>query len=218
MSDYLSEEEQVERIKTWWQQNGTTLIVGVVLVVAGVVGYRWYESYSAEQAAAASDLYEDYVAASADVDDRAAVLEEIASKIPDSGYAVLARLDAGAKAFADDDIDGAIGHLSAALDAASGGPLDGLVRLRLARALQEAERTDEALAELRRVKGKGYESLAAELRGDILYSQGDRAGAAVAYRVAGDLTGEGEMRPLLQLKIDNTANSADSESDSSDAA
>lgn len=216
MSDYLSEEEQVERIKSWWQQNGTSLIVGVVLVVAGIVGYRWYGSYSAEQAAAASDLYEDYVAASAVEADRAAVLEEIGNKIPDSGYAVLAHLDSGAKAFAAGELDAAIGHLSNAVDAGKGSHLEGLARLRLARALQEAERTDEALAELGRVQGKGYESLAAELRGDILYGMDDRAGASTAYRVAADLTGEGEMRPLLQLKINNTADAAAAE-DASDA-
>ena len=199
MSDYLSEEEQVERLKSWWQQNGTFLISAVVLALAAVIGYRWFESHSAEQAAAASDLYEDYVAASADADDRAAVLDEIDSKIPDSGYAVLAHLDTAAKAFAADDVDAAIAGFNDALAAAKGGHLEGLVRLRLARALQQAERTDEALAELGQVKGKGYESLAAELRGDILYSMGDRSGAATAYRVAESLTGVGEMRSLLQL-------------------
>ena len=30
MSDYLSDEEQAERLKQWWDDNGTSLIVGPV--------------------------------------------------------------------------------------------------------------------------------------------------------------------------------------------
>ena len=31
MSSYLSEEEQVEALKKWWKDNGTSVIAGVVL-------------------------------------------------------------------------------------------------------------------------------------------------------------------------------------------
>ena len=45
MSDYLTDEEQVAKLKSWWDENGVSVIVTLVLVVAGVVGWRWYESY-----------------------------------------------------------------------------------------------------------------------------------------------------------------------------
>ena len=39
-----TEEEQVEALKKWWDDNGTQLLVGIVVVLAGVFGYRTWES------------------------------------------------------------------------------------------------------------------------------------------------------------------------------
>ena len=44
MSDYLSEEEQLERLQSWWKENGTMLLVGVAVVIGGFVGSRWARS------------------------------------------------------------------------------------------------------------------------------------------------------------------------------
>lgn len=203
MSDYLSEEEQVQALKTWWDDNGTSLIVGVVLVLAAVFGWRWYQGYNAEQAAAASDLYQDYLLAEEDA--RADVVAEIDSQIPGTSYQAFVKLTEARRALDGGDLDAAASELEAALDAAKGSYLDGLVRVRLARLYQQQGRTDDALAQLAQVKGDGYESQAAELRGDIHYAAGDRAEAAVAYRVAADLLAEGDARPLLELKLMNTA-------------
>lgn len=203
MSDYLSEEEQVQALKTWWDDNGTSLIVGVVLVLAAVFGWRWYQGYSADQAAAASDLYQDYLLAEEDA--RPDVVAEIDSQIPGTSYQAFVKLTEARRALDGGDLDAAVGELEAALVAAKGSYLDGLVRVRLARLYQQQGKTDEALAQLAQVKGDGYESQAAELRGDIHYAAGDRAEAAVAYRVAADLLPEGDARPLLELKLMNTA-------------
>ena len=53
MSDYLSDEEQVDRIKRWWSENGMIIVVGLVGAIIGVVGWNWYESRSEERSAAA---------------------------------------------------------------------------------------------------------------------------------------------------------------------
>lgn len=203
MSDYLSEEEQVQALKTWWGENGTSLIVGVALVLATVFGWRWYQGYSADQAASASDLYQDYLLAEEDA--RAEVVAEIDSQIPGTSYQAFVKLTEARRALDGGDLDAAIGELEAALDASKGSYLDGLVRVRLARLYQQQGKTDDALAQLALVKGEGYESQAAELRGDIHYAAGDRAEAAIAYEVASDLLAEGDARPLLELKLMNTA-------------
>ena len=46
MSDYLTEEEQVARIKRWWAENGKYVAVAIVLGIAGVFANNWYESYT----------------------------------------------------------------------------------------------------------------------------------------------------------------------------
>lgn len=203
MSDYLSEEEQVQALKTWWDENGTSLVVGVVLVLAATFGWRWYQGYSADQAAAASDLYQDYLLA--DEDARDEVVAEIDSQIPGTSYQAFVKLTEARRALDGGDLEAAVGELEDALAAAKGSYLDGLTRIRLARLYQQQGKTDAALAQLALVKGGGYESQAAELRGDIHYAAGDRAEAGVAYRVASDLLPEGDARPLLELKLMNTA-------------
>ncbi|MCR9279662.1 MAG: tetratricopeptide repeat protein [Pseudomonadaceae bacterium] len=203
MSDYLSEEEQVQALKTWWEENGTSLVVGVVLVLGSVFGWRWYQSYSADQAASASDLYQDYLLAEEDA--KPEVIAEIDSQIAGTSYQAFVKMTEARRALDGGDLDAAAGELEAALDAAKGSYLEGLVRVRLARLYQQQQRTDDALAQLALVKGAGYESQAAELRGDIHYAAGDREQAAVAYQVAADLLAEGDARPLLELKLMNTA-------------
>ena len=41
MSDYLSDEEQVERLKSWWSENGTFLLASVVVAVLGIAAVSY---------------------------------------------------------------------------------------------------------------------------------------------------------------------------------
>ena len=45
MSDYLSDEEQVERLKSWWSENGTSLLASLLVAVLGIAGWNYYGSY-----------------------------------------------------------------------------------------------------------------------------------------------------------------------------
>ena len=40
-----SEEEQVDKIKKWWDANGKQIIAGAVLGLAGVFGWNYYVDY-----------------------------------------------------------------------------------------------------------------------------------------------------------------------------
>ncbi len=57
MAENPTDEEQLARLRSWWEENGTALVVGLVLVVAAVVGWRWYEGYQEERLIEASELY-----------------------------------------------------------------------------------------------------------------------------------------------------------------
>ncbi len=54
---YDTDEEQIEAIKNWWEENGTMIIVGIVIVLAVLFGSRYWESSQASVAGAASDIY-----------------------------------------------------------------------------------------------------------------------------------------------------------------
>ncbi|MEW8396328.1 MAG: tetratricopeptide repeat protein, partial [Candidatus Thiodiazotropha sp.] len=40
MSEYQTEEEQVEAIKRWWKENGTSVIAGLVIGLGGIFGWQ----------------------------------------------------------------------------------------------------------------------------------------------------------------------------------
>ncbi len=63
MDVYKTEEEQVEAIKKWWQENGKSIIAGVVIGITAIFGWRAYDNHTAVQAEAASTLYEQMIGA-----------------------------------------------------------------------------------------------------------------------------------------------------------
>ena len=63
MSDYLTDEEQLDKLKKWWEDNGLMLVGAVVVSVAGVIGWNWYGERRDAAIASSSDLYVDYLRA-----------------------------------------------------------------------------------------------------------------------------------------------------------
>lgn len=208
MSDYLSEEEQLARLRNWWQQNGLALLIGVVLVVAAIVGWRWYQSAQAERIVTASDLYEEFLAAEPDA--RQALAEEVTATGDGTAYPAFVLLHQADAAMTDDDAVRAEELLRRAVDLASGGELADTARLRLARVLFDLDRGDDALAALGGIKGTGFLSLAAELKGDVHLARGERELAHQSYLTAQERLEAGEQRPVLEMKIADTADASDS--------
>ena len=58
MAELRTEEEQLEAIKRWWKENGTSLIAGVAIAAAGVFGWNTWQDYQANKAEAASMRYQ----------------------------------------------------------------------------------------------------------------------------------------------------------------
>ena len=204
MSDYLSDEEQIDALKRWWQTNGTFLIVGVVVAILAVVGWRFYQAQVAEQVAVSSDLYESYLEEEAGSDARAAIVEELATQFPGSTYHAFAVLFEANAAVEAGDLDAAAGLLADVAESAEEAEMRDLARVRLARVLHQLDRTDEALTALTDVKGEGFRAQVAELRGDLHVITGERDLAFQAYEAAMEGVENEAERPLLKMKLDNT--------------
>jgi len=198
---HLTEEEQSERLKQWWRENGVSVVVGVVLGVAVIVGVNYWRTYKAEQAETASSLYMQMVdAGGSGAGDIGRRLIEDYSNTPYAGKAalVMARTE-----FENGDRDAAISHLGWAIDNASD-PADRTVaRLRLARVLLdsgELERMRELLSEL---EVGGYESEYRELLGDLAMARGDPETARAEYDSALEhLPEQSGFVEMLNLKLD----------------
>ena len=57
MNEYETEEQQVEALKRWWKENGASLIIGLVVGVSGLFGWRYYVEQDNAHAVQASDMY-----------------------------------------------------------------------------------------------------------------------------------------------------------------
>ncbi|UYG07316.1 YfgM family protein [Halomonas sp. M4R1S46] len=211
MAELRTEEEQLEAIKRWWKENGTSLILGAVIAAAGVFGWKAWQDYQAGQAEAASQRYQQLLTLSGqDALDEAArrqadgLVTTLTEDHGDSLYADLARLLDARLAVQAGDTAAARTALEGLIAESPRPYLQGLARLRLAR-LQLAD--DAAEAALATLDGEIPAPLAAQradIRGDAHLMLGDREAARAAWREALSLS-EASDQPLygVQLKLDD---------------
>jgi predicted negative regulator of RcsB-dependent stress response len=203
VSDYLTYEEQLDKLRKWWEENGLMLAGAVVLSVAGVIGWNWYGERQAATVAGSSDLYVDYLRAEGA--ERETIEATLASEYPDSVYRVFILLRNGQSEAEDENPEGALAALTEALSIVDDDKLADVIRIRIARVEQELDRSDAALSILSQVRSLGLRSHVQELKGDIHMARGERALAHEAYSAALEEAGQDAQRPLLQLKVADTA-------------
>lgn len=208
MDVYDSEQEQIEAIKKWWKENGVAILLGLVLGLGGVFGWRWWVGYQDQRAVDASGLYESALAALAKggAEQTRELADRLAADYADTPYAVLAAFAAAKVAVDGGDLGAAEARLRWALDHAGSEPYRHMARLRLARVLVGADRAEAALTLLQGVEAGSFAPRYDELRGDALARLGRRDEARAAYAAAlAALPAPAENRDLLQMKLNDLA-------------
>jgi predicted negative regulator of RcsB-dependent stress response len=203
-----SEDQQVEALKQWWNDNGRAVVLGVVVGLGSVGGYIGWQRHVESNAEAASVAYSRIVNTAAIQNHSGAVSEAdtLIGEQPQSAYAALAALVAASSAYEANDADNAIRLLRFSAEHAPEPEVADVARLRLARLLAEAEDYDGALTALGAVSGDTFTDLVAETRGDVLQARGDRDGAREAYERVLDNDDVGRPgRTRVQAKLDRLA-------------
>jgi predicted negative regulator of RcsB-dependent stress response len=197
----LSEDEQSERLKAWWKENGTSVIAGAVLGIAVIGGVNYWRIYKAEQAEAAAALYQQVVQERGEP--ALAAGRTLIDDYSGTPYAGKAALFLAKYAFENGDADQAAEHLEWARTEA-GDPSDRKVaQLRLARVALSRGDPDRAEAVLSGMQAGGYESELRELLGDIAMARNDPATARVEYEAALDaLPEQSGFADMLNRKLD----------------
>jgi predicted negative regulator of RcsB-dependent stress response len=197
VEDYLSEREQVDRIRQWWKENGAWIIVGIGGGVLSLAGWSWWQGYKLERAEQASAMYSVVAEAATEgrIEDVRAGVDNLAAAHGSSPYLQHGRLALAAAMVNGGDIPAAIGVLEQVLADASDPQIALIARFRLARLLVAEGEHDRAL-ELVRSPGAGaFAPAMLEIEGDILAARGDAEGAGEAYRRA--LTEAGTLGPIV---------------------
>ena len=220
MDDYLSDKEQVERLRQWWRENGWFLIGGVALGGLAILGYNQYFAYKDRQGENAAALY---ALVKSEVDDGDTSEAEtrfaaLRSEFPHHAYTHQAAL-----LLASSEVvtapDAAAEKLKFTMENSEDAELAMVARLRLARVLAYRDRQQEALALLNVAEPGQFAGRIAEIKGDIHAEAGETDAARTAYLEAMIAPGSELLdRGFLQMKLSDLPGSAPAAASPEDAA
>jgi predicted negative regulator of RcsB-dependent stress response len=200
MEIYSTEEQQAEAIKRFFRENGTSLIIGAVLGLGGLYGWKAYNQHQIDSAEAGSEAYNQLV----DSGDVLTKSDEFLTNNGESSYAVLAAFVAAKEAVEQGKLDVAQEKLSFAASTVQAPELKATAYLRLARVQAAQQDYSAAMATLGNQMPASFAAQLAEVKGDILLAQGKKDAARDEYQKA-VTAGGSDNNPLLQIKLDDLA-------------
>jgi predicted negative regulator of RcsB-dependent stress response len=221
---HLTEEEQIEAIKRWWQSNGKWVVGAIVVAVLAWFGWSSWQERQERLAQEASSKYTELLTL---VGEGAGDLSEqqrstakvIAQEIIDTDasnlYGNMAGLFLAQLAVHGGELDQAESHLQGVATNAANDSMKNLANLRLARVAVAQGNFSDALALLDEDVHEAYQAAYAEARGDIYMAQDQLEQAQVAYQVALATLGpqQSGRSGILQLKLENTRVAGQGESE-----
>ena len=215
--DYDTDEEQIEALKNWWNENGNSIIVGIILVLAVLFGSRYWQSSQNATAELASDIYTqmaDNVQANFDfnVDEEElnSALElhtELKTNYVDTVYSRYSALLMARLYVQRNELENAASELQWILDNPGLGFLKSIddelaltSRARLARVVIAQGNAETALQLLNEVEPGTFAGIFAEIEGDAYVELGRLQEAIDAYQTALTM---GINTEVVELKLND---------------
>ncbi|MCF6281997.1 MAG: tetratricopeptide repeat protein [Candidatus Polarisedimenticolaceae bacterium] len=202
MSVYETEEEQVESIKRWWKENGTSVIAGLVIGLGGVFGWQTWNQHTDSTGEQGSIAFEQMMQAvsNGDVDSSSKQAELLRIEYESTAYADIAALVQAKLKLEQGDSPAARSQLDWVMRHTKDQGIEQIARLRLARILLSDGDHAAAAALLTNIK-PSFAGEFAELRGDIAAANNDLDQARQAYQEAVDL--DAGNRTMIIIKMDD---------------
>ena len=205
MADHLQEEEQLEAISQWWQENRASVIAAVVLTLGGTIGWSQYEGYISEKAVAAANTYDGLLQereSGESAEELALISAGLRETHDGEAFAEFASLQVAAAAVEAGDLVLARAELESVMATVElDSTLGQLVQLRLARVM--AASGDEAAAVAILEQGSSsFPASYAQALGDIHLAAGRESEALLAYQSAQtESLALGGQLDLVDLKV-----------------
>lgn len=203
--ELYDEHEQSERVRKWLRENGVSILMGVVLALAGIFGWRQWQDYQSGQAVLANEYYA-AIQAELEADNVDAAAEQFAAMregVGEHAYVALAGMLLASSLSEAGETERAAEIYEPLIDSGKWPALQPVIRLRMAQAETALGRGESALARLQGEAPEGYEALWLETRGDVLFDLDRLEAAAEAYAAAVEqLRGEGGSFRQARIKLD----------------
>ena len=211
--ELYDEHEQSERVRSWLRENGVSIVMGVVLALAGIFGWRQWQDYQSSQATLANEYYA-AIQRQLEADNVEAAAEQFAAMregVGEHAYLALAGMLLAPSLSEAGETGQAAEIYNSLLESGKWSALRPLIRLRLALVETALGRSESALARLQGDAPAGYEALWLETRGDVLFDLNRLDAAAEAYAAAVEqLRGEGGSFRQARIKLDAVRSAAGS--------
>ena len=194
-----TEEEQVDKIKKWWNSNGKQILAGAALGLVGVFGWNSYGDYQDNQALNARTLYLSYASDSTNIGAYDKLIKDhSSSSYADQATFLMANylFEAGNYALALDSLKPLISRENVVIASTA--------ILRSASLHLQLGEHNEALAILDVDSGEGFSGLFYNLTGDIYLDLNNKEEAKKYYSLAiENITANSNLTQLIQIKLDD---------------
>ncbi len=208
---HFTDDEQAQKLKEWWKQNGSSVVFGLIVGLGLVGGFNYWRDYKQSQAEQGSEWYERMLSeyAANQVDNAQTAGAKLMAEYDGTPYAEQAALFLAKISYERDDIASAKAQLKWVLDNAAVEATKHVARLRLGRLLL-AEGALGEVEQLLAIADTGkFASQYKELEGDLRVAQGRVPEARAAYEDAlAALPAESTYRDMLSMKLDDISGMA----------
>lgn len=182
----MTEEEQLEIIKKWWQKHSTLITILLSIILLSASGYKYWRWHQEKITAQASNAYEHLMVAFANQDYKGvqSYSNQLITQYSHTVYASAARLTLSKLDMNNEEFDKAKKELDYVANNAPVSALKQIARIRIARLFVAKKAYQQALSELAQVDDEAYIPVVNEIKGDIYAATGKYQDAILAYKKA----------------------------------
>jgi predicted negative regulator of RcsB-dependent stress response len=208
VTEYLTEQEQIQQLKNWIKQYGLTVVSGVLIAILLTTGYKYWQDYRNKVLLHASSIYDEMLTLRAQNNAAGSLVQtnKLLSHYKNTPYAQMAALALARNDVSNKDYAAAQKELNWVINHSSDKSIQEIARARIARIDLAMNQPEAALKLLNTIKDPAFAGLDDEIRGDALLQEHKPAEARAAYGKAITEIPNAEVnRPILIMKYDNLA-------------
>lgn len=213
MDEFLSEKEQIQYIREWWQENRSYILTALIIVIGGITGNNAWKSSIIEKQLSASSLYESLAVEISENNLEAGeiITDQISEDYSDTVYYEKAKLAMAYFYMSQSRDEDAANSLRSILSKSSDSELSLIAEMRLAKIMLYQKKYQEVIDMLKGNTGHAFETKYSELLGDAYFGLDEFDKAEFAYMAALQNTNQAQIvdASLIQMKINDLPDNDD---------
>lgn len=213
MDEFLSEKEQIQYIREWWQENRSYILTALIIVIGGITGNNAWKSSIIEKQLSASSLYESLAVEISENNLEAGeiIADQISEDYSDTVYYEKAKLAMAYFYMSQSRDEDAANSLRSILSKSSDSELSLIAEMRLAKIMLYQKKYQEVIDMLKGNTGHAFETKYSELLGDAYFGLEEFDKAEFAYMAALQNTNQAQIvdASLIQMKINDLPDNDD---------